>query len=757
MGVFTIPRQSICITLFCILCIQPSPVRPPDPDRAGLSALPSPRRSSGLAGLVLAGAFLASAVTFLGVRRMVAARVGHRFDMAADDARERLSLEVRHGTDLLRGLRGLAQTLGGMDRDRLDTFPRSMDGRHLYSGLHGITYTVPVPPGDRARLIQAGGSDLPTGIWHALAPRGFTGQRHLWFGQRAWRLELSAGPGFFLPQEAALPWLSAAACMIVGSLLAGLLHSLARTGARAQELAGRMTGQLHASRARLQAIVQVVPDLLLVYDRDGRYLEVLTQDPTHLVAPLERLADRTVTQVMPPAQAHLVLSTIRRALDEGRELSVHYTLTTLRGERRFEARAIPLEPGYDDQPAVLWVARDITEREDQEAALRQAQKLESVGLLAGGIAHDFNNLLTAIQGHLCLGRLALAEDRDPARHLDRVEATIALAADLARQLLAYSGRTPLTMQPLDLNVLLRDLSALLGVSHARQVDLELDLAADLPPVQGDRVQVQQVVLNLVTNASEAIGDRPGHIRLATRSGCLDAPGLAQRLPGQGLEPGPHVTLTVTDDGCGMDAELLARIFDPFFTTKQSGRGLGLSALRGILRAHRAGLEVGSRVGQGTTMTVHFPALAATDPQAAVEPAERVRTGTGGLVLLAEDEASIRELATQMLERLGFQVLAGEDGEAGWDLYRQHQKEIRAVILDLGAARRGGADLYDRIRACDPGLPILLCSGYSREGQPEPPRPGEPRGFLEKPFTFGRLDAALRDLLGEASIEPTGAL
>jgi CheY-like chemotaxis protein len=373
--------------------------------------------------------------------------------------------------------------------------------------------------------------------------------------------------------------------------------------------------------------------------------------------------------------------------------------------------------------------------------------MESLGVLAGGIAHDFNNLLTAARGHLSLARLALAEAADPARHLDHAEASIGLAADLARQLLAYSGRPSFAMHPLDLNQLIRSMASLLGVSRSKLAHLEVDLEADLPCIQADRTQIQQVIMNLVTNASEAIGARPGRIRLRTWLNQLDPETLDQRLAGQSLRPGPFVTLAVGDDGSGMGPEVLERIFDPFFTTKATGHGLGLSAIRGILSTHHAGIEVDSAPGAGTTVTLHFPAVEARpadEPEA--DAAAPVGAFGGGTLLLAEDEQVIRDLTTEMAERLGFQVLSAEDGEAAWQLFQAHQEQIRLAVLDLTMPRRSGAELYRLIRQRHPRLPILLCSGYSREAVPEAQGPTEPRTFLQKPFTFQQLGTALRELL-----------
>jgi len=844
-----------------------------------------------LPALILAGSLVAAAGAWAVIRHAQLAHARDRFAVAMAESSDRLESRLVQCENLIRGVRGLAQTGGAMDRGKFKAYLRGMESETRYPGLRGVSYLVPAPAGERDRLLallraeqaqpglqvhpgwgfpgdslvlyaepeasnarvlgfnsasspvqlasvlaardsgtveasppmtvaqepqggpglilrvavyrdrevprglearragyagcvnavflvrdlaaaaflragadglrlglvdlrgpgrpfMEGGGERPVQVWNALAPSALAGSRELRFGGGGWRLEYQAGSTFFLPGEAMLPWLGGLSCLVFGALLASLVGAMGRTRARAQELALRMTERSRRSEARLRAILRVVPDILLVYDLEGSYLEVLNQDVTRLAAPPEELLGRKVAETLPAEVAGRVLATLRRALLEQREQSLDYSLRTPKGLLRFEARAIPMDPDFGDRPCVLWAARDVTERELQAEAMGQSQKLESLGVLAGGIAHDFNNLLTAIQGHVCLGRLALEDGSDPAPSLDHAEASIGLAADLARQLLAYSGRASLAIQSLDLNVLLRSMATLLGVSRSKLVDLEVDLEPGLPCILADRVQIQQVVMNLVTNASEAIGDRPGRVRLATSLSRLGQDALDQRMSGQALLPGPFVTLVLQDDGEGMTEAVLARIFDPFFTTKEAGHGLGLSAIRGILTTHHAGIEVRSRPGAGTTVTLHFPAVAgpaATIP-AASAPGPASQAGAGTL-LLAEDEPVIRELSTQMAERLGFRVLAAGDGEQAWQLFQAHQDEITVVMLDLTMPRRSGGEVYGLIRTLGPDLPILLCSGYSRQAVPEPRSPDEPRGFLQKPFTFAQLDAALRDLTG----------
>jgi len=584
--------------------------------------------------------------------------------------------------------------------------------------------------------------------WQHLGPRGFQDSREIQVGGHRWKQDFRASSSFFQPNEVALPWLAGLTVLTLGGLLAGLLRSWSRTGQRAQRLAQHMTEELRYSEARLRAIARVMPDAILVLDGEGRYREVLTQDPSRLVLPPEQLLGRRLRDVLPQGLAEIMLKTIQRVLQDRREHILDYSLETNKGPLHFNARVTPMEEDFEEQPCVLWAARDVTERTSQEAALLQSQKLESLGVLAGGIAHDFNNLLTAIQGHLSLGRLAFEEGRNPLHHMDRMDASIQRAADLARQLLAYSGRASFQIQVLDLNGLVEEMSSLLGVSRSKLVSLDVQLEPGLPPIQADRVQIQQVVMNLVTNASEAIGERPGRVGLRTSLSTFTPESLDQRLRGQEVAPGSFVTLLVEDDGSGIPEAVLARIFDPFFTTKPTGRGLGLSAIRGILRAHHAGIEIQSKVGEGTAIALHFP-IAELQPVASEQESHppKFSQPLSGTLLLAEDEPAIRMLARQMSERLGFQVLEAEDGEIAWRLFQEHPQEIRVAVLDLTMPRKNGAEVYRLIRKTHPELPILLCSGYSREAIPEAQSPEEARIFLQKPFSFTQFEKALRTLVG----------
>ena len=410
---------------------------------------------------------------------------------------------------------------------------------------------------------------------------------------------------------------------------------------------------------------------------------------------------------------------------------------------------------HGGQTLGLGTAFDITDRVaavesriELERRMLESQRLESLGLMAGGVAHDFNNLLTIILGN---ASLALDEaEPGSALHtaLGAIASTAHRAADLTRQMLAYSGRGKFHREPTDLNATLRALTALVESSVPRHIRLQYDLGADLPAVEADPTQLQQVALNLLTNAVEALGDRPGEITVRTSLQSLAFTDLAASFPDQAVAPGPHLVLEVSDTGPGMDEETRRRIFDPFFTTKPSGRGLGLAALQGIVRAHHGGVMVDSVPGGGTTFRVVLPALGAPAHPAA-EPSP---TGPGwtsaGRILVVDDEAPIREMAAWVLHRAGFEVLEAAHGQEALEVLGRGPQEVRAVLLDLSMPVMGGGETLPALRALRPGIPVLLSSGYEGEERVQQLLRQPATGFLQKPYASAGLLAALRDLLGE---------
>ena len=544
-------------------------------------------------------------------------------------------------------------------------------------------------------------------------------------------------------------WVLLAGLIVSVSLAVGM-GSLTSTRARALDLANRMTGSLHRALARNRSHLEHTPLAMIETDPEFRILE---WNPS-----AERIFGYSRAEmlgadprILIPGEGQAELAQRRMTLVEGRGEGIRITLQILcrTGQRRLCDWYITAFRDEDGRFAgATFLADDITDRRRAEDALRQAQKLESLGVLAGGIAHDFNNLLTAILGNteVALGRIP----NDPGLRevLKRIESTTQRGADLARQLLAYAGKGHFAVKPQNLNRIIQEMGDLLTVSISKKVALCYDLQPGLPPVEADSAQFQQVVMNLVINASEAIGDKPGTITLRTRAVNYSQEDLSEGFPGQVLEPGLFVRMEVEDDGCGMDAETIGRIFDPFFSTKFTGRGLGLSAMLGIVRGHQAGLHVESVPEVGTTFILLFPASEATaliEPEPIAEP--RPVTGT---VLVVDDESIIRELAREALESAGLQVIEARDGQEAVDLFRKRGGEVDLVLLDMTMPRMGGAEAFRHIRQMAPAARVLLTSGYTQQESLAALADLHPDGFLPKPFRVRDLVIKAREILASST-------
>ncbi|MCX6967804.1 MAG: ATP-binding protein [Verrucomicrobia bacterium] len=410
---------------------------------------------------------------------------------------------------------------------------------------------------------------------------------------------------------------------------------------------------------------------------------------------------------------------------------------------------------YQDEPLRLIFGVDLTsrskaerERHELERKLLDMQKLESLGVLAGGIAHDFNNLLTAILGNAQLAQIQLPPASPLRQHLVEIERTSLQAADLCKQMLAYSGQGRIEVRLIDFNRVIRDMSQLLRVSVAKKAQLSFNLAHNLPRVRGDVSQIRQVLMNLVINASEAITSNEGSIWVST--GVVHrAKELFRGLTMTGKpEERDYVFIEIADTGCGMSAETQARIFDPFFTTKFTGRGLGLAAVLGIVKGHGGTLELVSREGEGTTFTLLFPCEEAPAEALSDEETQTNSPWSGeGLMLVVDDEESVRTLASRMLETFEFRVITASDGREGVEKFEQNAEAITAVLLDVTMPMMGGLEVLDRIRAIRPDVPVLFMSGYMREGQLH--NLDRATDFLQKPFKIEDLQEKLRVLLSDA--------
>jgi signal transduction histidine kinase/CheY-like chemotaxis protein len=378
----------------------------------------------------------------------------------------------------------------------------------------------------------------------------------------------------------------------------------------------------------------------------------------------------------------------------------------------------------------------------------EGQRLEALGVLAGGVAHDFNNILAGIQGHAELAAGPLPDGHPARPHLATVAAATARAAGLTRQLLAYAGKGRLAPRPVAVNEVVRQTAELLRVTVPRTVEVRLDLADGLPAVTADESQLHQVVMNLVLNAGEAIGDAPGTVTVATAAREVTADELHAAPPGGPAAAGRHVVLTVSDTGCGMTDEVKARLFDPFYTTKSAGRGLGLSAVLGIVRGHGGAIRVDTRPRAGTRFTVLLPAspgAAPLPPPEAPTPfpetAPLPAPGSRGLAVVADDEPSVRAVGAAMLGQLGYRVLEAADGREAVELVAAHAGAVRLVLLDLTMPVMGGPEALARIRRTDPAVPVVLCSGYVEGALPNGLADAPATAFLRKPYRRSELGRA----------------
>lgn len=410
----------------------------------------------------------------------------------------------------------------------------------------------------------------------------------------------------------------------------------------------------------------------------------------------------------------------------------------------------PWETSPPQRPPSL--AGPLTELHHDPQVLWQTQKLESLGLLAGGVAHDFNNHLLAIMGNADLMTQSLPSDTEQGHLLAEIQLAARRAGDLCNQLLAFAGEGQFRIQPLDLSATVTGMTDMLKVAVSRKIDLRLTMAPGLPPVAGDSARIRQVVMNLVVNAAEAIGDRPGTVTLKT--GVCQA-GDCQLThwiltPGSGAHS--FVYLTVSDTGPGMDRETVARAFDPFYSTKPHGRGLGLASVLGIMRSHRGGVGVDTIPGQGTTVTVLIPFRPVPDHR---EVPDRIPTRhrTGGTILVVDDEEYLRLLSKRMLRRLGYTVHVADGGPAALSMCSELGEDLDCVLLDLIMPGMDGAEVHAALLRRYPRLKVLLTSGYH---EAEVSRRFAGRGlagFLQKPYTLDDLAAKLDEVLNRPEAAP----
>jgi len=534
----------------------------------------------------------------------------------------------------------------------------------------------------------------------------------------------------------------------------------------------RLETRLKESERWLDTTLRSIGDGVIATDAAGRviFMNSVAEGMTGWKQADAEGRDLTeVFRIVTEATGELAENPVKRVLREGVIAGLANPTLLIRKD----GTEIPIDdsgaPIRDDEgtvTGVVLVFRDITERKRAEEEklllerqLQHTQKLESLGVMAGGIAHDFNNILMIILGNADLALNELSPMSLARGSIREIEKASKRAAELVKQMLAYSGKGQFVIEPIDAGKLFEEMAHLLKVSISKKAVLRYNFAENLPSFDGDVAQISQIIMNLITNASESIGDRSGVIALSTGAMNCDRAYLnsvsetLRASLGDPLPEGFYVYFEVADTGCGMDKETIENIFDPFFTTKFTGRGLGMSAVLGIVRAHKGAIKIHSEVGKGTTFKVLFPTNKLPDNSFASRRKDdaEVKDWRGrGTVLIADDEEMICKVGKQMLERLGFSVLTASDGHEALKMFRQHACDIACVLLDMTMPHMNGEETFREMRRIHPDVTVILCSGYNEQEVTQRFAGKGLAGFIQKPYTMATLKEKLMEILHDTT-------
>ncbi len=510
---------------------------------------------------------------------------------------------------------------------------------------------------------------------------------------------------------------------------------------------------LRESEARYRLLFEANPHPMWVYEIESlRFLAVNAAAIAHYGYTREEFLNMAIKDIRPPEDVSALLANVA-SVDEGLdEAGVWRHLKRDGSLIDVEICSHVLE--FDGRRAELVLAHDVTERlratverDKLDRKVQETQKLESLGVLAGGIAHDFNNLLTAILGNASIAQMELPPGSSVQDCLEHINEASLRAADLCKQMLAYSGRGRFVVQTLDLGELVEQTAQMLQISISKKAVLRYRLEKGLPPVEADATQLRQVIMNLVINASEAIGDTSGVISISTGLTRVDSDYLHGTLMGPDLPVGDYVFLEVSDSGCGMSAETKAKIFDPFFTTKFTGRGLGLAAVLGIVRGHKGAMKVYSEVGRGTNFKVLFPASAGTGETATALPAAIPVWRGQGTVLVVDDEETMRSTVARMMRLIGLDPLLAADGREAVEIFRANPAQFALVLLDLTMPHMDGEQTFTELRRLRSDVRVVLMSGFNAHEALVRFNGKGLASFLQKPFTIGSLRTTLQGAMG----------
>lgn len=546
-------------------------------------------------------------------------------------------------------------------------------------------------------------------------------------------LEGASKPREWTPDEIAL-------LRFAGEVFANVLHRK-----QAEE-------QLNRSESRLRAITSSMPDYLVQVNRDGTVTYV-NRAPDGYES--SEIVGRAASEFVHADYQVQFEQFVEQVWLTGSSHECELVAIGSRGTHRwYSIRSNPVM--IDGRVvSVLLCARDIdaskraqTEWQKLSSRLQEAQKLESLTVMAGGIAHDFNNLLMGVLGNAGLALMDLERGAEVSlsEKLEDIVDAAQKASELIHQMVAYAGRSSLDFERVDLNSVVDELRELMRAGVPRKVELRFDCPEGLPLIDADASLVSQGVMNLVINAAEAIGDQTGTIEIRTGRLACEADYLYECVLGESLAAGEYVFLDVSDTGGGMDEAVQMRIFDPFFTTKRTGRGLGMAAVLGVARSHGGGIRLSTEAGKGATVRLLFPLAGAGRLHRSPDNRAVLDWKGSGTVLLVDDDAMVRSVAKQMLERIGFSVLTATDGLEGVETFREHADEIRLVVMDMMMPRLTGAEALTELQKTRPGVPVLLASGYYDNQTTQRWEKAGFTGFIQKPYMLEDLARKIQETL-----------
>ncbi len=508
----------------------------------------------------------------------------------------------------------------------------------------------------------------------------------------------------------------------------------------------RAQADLDASQARYFDLYDLAPIGYLTITDNNMIQEVNLAAATMFGVDRSALVNEGIRKILPKESQLIFYQYLKQYIEANSAQEWEMRLLRADGEQ-FWAH-LQVTPGQNGE---CWlIINDISARKYAEEAklaleqqLQQAQKLESLGVLAGGIAHDFNNILCVIMSNCSLAQL---RPHMAGEFLPEIDKAAQRAADLCRQMLAYAGKSLMTMKQVKITALVDDMIKMLKATINQNVTITANFSADIPSIRGDASQLRQIVMNLIINASEAIGEEHGDIRVSLAETTVVEGKSDKDHIGKSIPAGHYVCLEVTDNGCGMDDDTRRRVFEPFYTTKFTGRGLGMSAVLGIITAHKGALQLTSQKGTGTQFKVYLPVQNGESAGDSLPLVSLVPWQGSGTILLVEDEPQLLMVAKALMQALGFAVMEAVNGKEALELYHKNAEYITLVVTDIGMPIMDGYELFRKLKDIAPELPIIISSGFGDTLVSSRITAGEAAGFLSKPYGFDNLREVLKTVV-----------